>query len=35
MGGSDDYLDAVATVEVLIAINNDVELIETRTVHFA
>ena len=35
MGGSDDSLDAVATIEVLTAINNDVKRIATRSVHFA
>ena len=37
MSGSDvaTFLDAVATVDVLMANNNDVKLIETRNVHFA
>ena len=37
MGGSDiaTFLDAVATVDVITANNNDVKLIETRNVHFA
>jgi len=29
------FLDALATADVLPASNNDVELVETRTVHFA
>ena len=29
------FLDAVATVDVLTGSNNDVKLVETRTVHFA
>ena len=29
------YLDAVATVDVLTASNNDVNFVETQTVHFA
>ena len=37
MGGFDHFyfLDAVATVDVLTASNNDVNLVETQTVHFA
>ena len=38
MGESDHcyiFLDAVATVHVLKAGNNDVKIVETRTVHFA
>ena len=29
------FLDAVAKLDVLTASNNDVELVETRTTHFA
>ena len=37
MSGSDYFslLDAVATINVPIASNNDVNLVETRTEHFA
>ena len=37
MGGSENFhfLDAVATVDVLTASNNDVNFVETQTVHFA
>ena len=36
MGGSENFhfLDAVATVDVLTASNNDVNFVETQTVHF-
>ena len=36
MGGSENFhfLDAVATVDVLTVSNNDVNFVETQTVHF-